>query len=86
MTKTPIALTLKGLTTALATLGTKEMASTALVINDLFKILSSRTSGILRKRFFWISRHVLLFLSYLYCIPLMFVEGGLKIPIFDKRS
>ena len=52
MTKTPIALTLKGLTTALATLGTKEMAPTALVINDLFKILSSRTSGILRKRFF----------------------------------
>ena len=63
MTKTPIALTLKGLTTALATLGMKEMASTALVINDLFKILSSRTSGILWGRFFWISRPVLLFLS-----------------------
>ena len=45
MTKTPIALTLKGLITALAILGTKEMASTAPVIT-LFKILRFRTSGL----------------------------------------
>ena len=61
--KMPTVITQKGRIIALATMDTKEMASTALVINDLFKILSSRTSGILWGRFFWISRPVLLFLS-----------------------
>ena len=67
VTKTPIAPTLKGLMTALATLGTKEMASTALVINDLSKILRPKSSCLPLERGSCISGHVLLFLSKFNC-------------------